>query len=101
MCRDPPEPITGFDAATSGVKITVPTVEGIDRSVFMEKSSKFVWFKMLKNSPRNCRCTLSRNRKAFEMEKSQFLNEGPRKIFRPILPCEPYAGGVITVFLTT
>jgi hypothetical protein len=48
------EPITGLEAATSGVKLTVPTFDGTDRSVFIVKTSKFGWFRMLKNSPRSC-----------------------------------------------
>jgi hypothetical protein len=42
MCREPPEPMTGFDEATSGVKITKPTEDGLDKSVFMLKTSKLV-----------------------------------------------------------
>jgi hypothetical protein len=42
MCREPPEPMTGLEDATSGVKTTVPTMPGLDKSVFMVNPSKFV-----------------------------------------------------------
>jgi hypothetical protein len=61
MWREPPEPITGFDAApTSGVAITVPRVVGLPRSLFSVNTSKFGWFGGLKHSPRSC--MLSRER---------------------------------------
>src|SRR5579862_7495581 len=101
MCRDPPEPITGLDSATSGVKTTVPTDAGEDRSVFIVVVSKFAWFKMLNTSPRSCMEIRSLNLKTFDKEKSQFLKVGPRKMFRPILPCVPYTGGVMTVLPDT
>ena len=42
MCREPPEPMTGLEEATSGVKMTKPTEDGLDKSVFIVKTSKLV-----------------------------------------------------------
>lgn len=41
MCREPPVPSTGFDAAPkSGVKDGVPTASGTERSLFIVNTSK-------------------------------------------------------------
>jgi hypothetical protein len=60
--------MTGFAAATSGVKTTVPTVFGDDKSVFIVGVSKLAWFRMLKNSPRICRSMRSFSLQIFESE---------------------------------
>lgn len=52
---------------------------------------------MLNASARNCRLSLSPRVKVFDMDMSQFLKDGPRKILRPMSPKVPWAGGVMTV----
>ena len=42
------------------------------------------------------RLTLSLNFHIFDSDMSQLTNLGPRKRFRPMLPCVVSAGGVIT-----
>ncbi len=48
--------MTGLEAATSGVEMTVPTLLGLNKSLFMVKTSKLGWFSTLKNSPPNWNC---------------------------------------------
>src|SRR6266702_3669751 len=56
---------------------------------------------MLKNSTRNCALYRSLNVKVLNTEKSTFLKPESRKMFRPILPYVPDAGGVMTELPTT
>src|SRR3981189_2646958 len=49
---------------------------------------------MLKASNRNCAPYRSLNLKFLNMERSTFTSPESRKIFRPMLPNDPNAGGV-------
>ncbi len=94
MLLGPPVPITGFAPATSGVAVTKPKVSRNPRSLLnkMAGLAKFGWFKTLKNSPRSCKLTRSVGLHVLTSEKSQFLNFGPRKVFRPLFPKFPKSG---------
>ena len=58
---------------------------------------KFGWFRMLKNSARNCNMPPSPRKPnfvSFTKEKSQFLEGGPGMISRPDVPSWPMVFGV-------
>src|SRR5215472_8964797 len=106
MARLPPEPITGFDAATSGVahEHPNPPAPGTEGSLRPQPFwppnglAKFGWLKILKNSARNCTLTRSPKWKSFVVEKSVFRKPKSRNVLRPMVPKLPGAGGVITDF---
>jgi len=48
--------------------------------------AKFAWFRILKNSARNCKLTLSDTRAFFNTDKSSSANPGPVKVSWPFDP---------------
>src|SRR5580692_7863783 len=97
--------MSGFPAATSGVehpqpKTLPPALLGSapKKLVFDEPNGLAILgvLKMLKISQRNSAPKRSLNVNVLNIEKSTFLKPESRKMFRPILPKVPIAGGVIT-----
>src|ERR1700751_4369386 len=102
MERLPPEPITGFDAATSGVAQPQPKPVARTEGSFIPNPfcppngfAKFGWLRTLKNSARNCAVRRSLNFQFLATEKSQLRNPVSRNVLRPIVPKVPIAGGII------
>src|SRR5262249_53064963 len=58
---------------------------------------KFGWFRILKNSARNCALKASEILLFLLTLKSKFLKLGPSRRFRAALPCVPTAGCVKAV----
>src|SRR5438105_13433449 len=99
MARLPPEPITGFDAATSGVahaQAKEPVEGSLCAQPFCPPNglAKLGWFKILKNSARNCAPKRSVNFQFLATEKSQSWNPVSRKMLRPAVPKVPKGGGI-------
>jgi len=90
-CENGPRPLVPPDC----VPVTPPA------NIPADGGPKFGWFKMLKNSTRNCtRPASPRNPNfvSFINEKSQFLKGGPGRKFRPEVPSWPTVFGVQGLF---
>src|SRR5271157_3998586 len=59
---------------------------------------KFVWFRTLKNSARNCSRTVSRMRKFLSIDWSHCSKLGARNALRPTSPNGALVGGVVNVY---
>src|ERR1700680_1227477 len=98
--RLPPDPITGFAAATSGV--AQPQPNGCTDGSFKPNPfcppyglAKFGWFKMLKNSARNWAWTRSPRCQFLATERSKFLKPESGNMLRDMFPNCPSGGGII------
>src|ERR1035437_6985600 len=101
MARLPPDPMTGLDAATSGVAQEQPKdpVEGsLCAQPFCPPNglAKLGCLKLFKNSTRNCAPNRWPHWKFLATEKSTFLNPVSRKMLRPMVPKVPSWGGMST-----
>src|SRR5258708_1201934 len=98
--------MTGLEAATSGVAQPQPKLPGTEGSLCAQPFcppkglAMLGWLMKLNSSPRNCAPKRSGNFQFLSNEKSQFLKPESLKVFRPISPKVPGAGGVITELRT-
>src|ERR1700745_1640163 len=102
MERLPPEPITGFDAAASGVAQPQPKPVARTEGSFIPKPfcppngfAKLGWLRTLKNSARNWAVRRSLNFQFLATEKSQLRKPVSRNVLRPIAPNGPSEAGTI------
>src|SRR5580698_8471524 len=101
MSRLLPEPSTGLPEAWSGVSLAAPkgrpSADGSLLARWPESISPNTgWLRTLKNSARNWALIRSLILNVLNTDRSQVRKFGFRKMFRPIVPYVPYAGGVRT-----
>jgi hypothetical protein len=82
MWREPPEPMAGLEAQTSGVARTSPTL-GRSGLCGWNHFEKIGWFSRLKNSARNWSFVRSFSFQNLTIGTSPSTKWGPRKMLRP------------------
>jgi len=70
--------------SVTGIGLGAKPIVLVPASIF--GAWKLAWLKMLKNSARNCRRSLSVITVSLTTVKAKFTNPGPNKVFRPFEP---------------